>query len=190
MTEKKLTESESLEIITTMISRAQNNYQRGGSFYFLMWGWLISLANLAFYYLADFTTYEHPYLVWLLTFPGAVISVIYGARQSKKATVQTHLDKMNKHVWIAIGTGIIIILVFMARLDFNQNAVILLFAGIGTYITGQLLKFKPLVAGGIVLGLAAVVAFNVTINEQYLVGGIGIILGYLVPGYMLQSKEK
>ncbi|MFY0608054.1 MAG: hypothetical protein JXR10_15145 [Cyclobacteriaceae bacterium] len=190
MEEKELSENESLQLITEMIGKAQKNYRSGGSFHFLLWGWVVMLANLAHYLLMIYSTYEHPYIVWLATFPAGIISAIYGARQSNSRRVKTHFDSIHSQVWIAASVGIFISILFMGKLSFNHNCVILLFAGIGTYITGNLLRFKPLIAGGVSLALASVIAFNVSIIDQYLVAAVGIFLGYIIPGYMLKKKEK
>ncbi|MEQ9307696.1 MAG: hypothetical protein RJQ14_27545 [Marinoscillum sp.] len=190
MSEKELSKDESLDLIREMIHQAKSNYQKGGSFHFLLWGWVVMLANFTHYYLDAFTNYEMPYIVWLVTFPAGIISAVYGARQKKRAQVSSHLDRMYGQVWIAVGLGVVITLTFMGKLSYNHNAVILLFASIGTYISGHLLKFKPLIFGGLALAAASIVAFSVTVTDQYLVGGIGIFAGYLIPGYMLKSKEK
>lgn len=190
MSEQTLTNKESLALITEMIGQAKKNYRKGGSFHFLLWGWVVMLANLGHYYLEGFTDYPHPYLVWVITFPAGIISALYGARQSKQATVVSHLDRLYGQVWIAAGVGIVITLIFMRNLSFNHGAMILLFAAMGTYLSGQMLRFKPLILGGLALAVAAVVCFNVSVTDQYLVSAIGIFLGYIVPGYLLKSKEK
>ena len=190
MLEKELTKQESLNLITEMINQAKSNYSKGGSFFFLLWGWTIMLANFGHYYLARFTDFDQPYLVWTLTLPAAVISIIYSVRLGKKALVVTHLDRMYGQVWVAMGVGIIVSLLFMHRMGFNHNPVILLFAGAGTFISGRMLRFTPLVLGGIALWMAAVIGFSLPVVDQYLVGGIGILAGYLIPGYLLKNKEK
>lgn len=190
MLEKELTKQESLNLITEMINQAKSNYSKGGSFYFLLWGWTVMLANFSHYYLEKFTDYQHPYYVWALTLPAALISVIYSVREGKKALVTTHLERMYSQVWMAVGVGLVVSLIFMSRLDFNHNPVILLFAGMGTFISGQMLRFRPLVFGGIALWVSAIIGFSIPVEEQYLVAGLGILAGYLIPGYMLKSKEK
>ncbi|RED99834.1 DUF92 domain-containing protein [Marinoscillum furvescens] len=190
MKDKALTHEESLNMITAMIRQAKSNYQKGGSFYFLLWGWVVMLANFAHYYFLSFTSFEHPYIAWLVTIPAGIGSAIYGARQKQQAGVTTPMERLYGHVWAAVGVGIILALMFMRQLDFNHSAVILLLAAIGTYISGQMLRFKPLVFGGVALLLASILAFNVPVVDQLLVGGIGILAGYLVPGYLLKNKEK
>lgn len=189
MKDKNLTNEESLAIITEMIGQAKRNVVTGGSFYFLLWGWVVALANLGHYLIARFNWYEHPYIVWLLMIPAMIATIIYSVRKDGKAKVISHYDRIYSHLWIAVFIAIVILLFSMHRLDFNHNAVILLFSGLATYLSGFLLKFKPLIFGGVALGVASIVAFNVSVNDQYLVASIGLVLGYLIPGYSLKKAE-
>ena len=45
MDEQNISPEESLQIITGMIGKAKSNFARGGSFYFLLWGSVIALAD-------------------------------------------------------------------------------------------------------------------------------------------------
>lgn len=186
---EELSKDESLKLITEMIGQAKRNLAKGGSFYFLLWGWVIALANLGHYLIDRNDWYEHPYVVWLLVIPAVIITIIYSARRDSKAKIVSHYDRVYGQIWMAIFIAIMILLVFMAKLDFNQNAVILLFSGLGTYLSGFLLRFKPLILGGIALGISSVIAFNVSVMDQYLVAAVGLVLGYLIPGYLLKRAE-
>lgn len=186
----KLTTSESLQIIDEMIAQAKNNFDKSGSFYFLLWGWVVMIANLAHYLLARFTSYEYPFVVWMLTIPAGFAAAWYGMRTKNKATAKTHLSRLYGEVWTGVGICIILSLIFMPKLNFNHGAVIMMLAGIGTYMSGRMLKFKPLVVGAIALWIASVVCFNLPETDQYLVGAIGILAGYLIPGYLLKSAEQ
>lgn len=190
MSDKELTKEESLELITNMIGQAKRNVAKGGSFYFLLWGWVIMLANLGHYSIEKYQLYDHPYIVWSLIVPAAIISIWYSAKQEREARVVSHYDRIYGTIWMAIFVSIIILLVFMGKLDFNHNAVILLFSGLGTYISGSLLRFRPLLIGGVSLWGAAIVAFNVAVLDQYLVAAVGLLVGYLIPGYLLRKAEK
>ena len=189
MNETQLSHAESLQLIADMITKAKRNIAKRGSFYFLLWGWVVLMGNLGHYFIAKFDLYPAPYVVWILTIPAAIISVWYSIKQKKQATSTSQIDKVYGHLWTAVFVAIVTLLIFMGKLQFNHNAVILLFAGLGTYVSGRVLRFKPLVFGGIALWVGSVIAFNVNPLDSYLVAGIGIILGYLIPGYMLRSAE-
>ena len=187
--EKELSPKESLEIISNAIAQAKKNVVRGGSFQIIWWGWIIAIANLGQYTLTKME-YAAPYVVWILVIPAIIVSVIHGYKMSKSSRVTTHLDSIYGQIWLAAFIVIMIVVIFMTKLNFHHSPVILGIAGIGMYTTGVLLRFKPVIYGAIVLWIASIIGFNISITDQYLLAGIAIILGYLVPGYMLKRAEK
>lgn len=62
-------------------------------------------------------------------------------------------------------------------------------AGGSTYLSGITIKFRPLVYGGIVLWISAIISFMLPGDLQLLISAGGIFLGYLVPGYILKYKN-
>jgi len=189
MSDKELTKDESLDLIMHMIGQAKRNIAKGGSFYFLLWGWVVMLANLGHYILSKYDLYEAPYIVWLITIPAGIISGIYGARQARTARIKSHLDRLYGMLWISVAVCVLTILFFIGDVNTNVNAIILLFSGLGTIISGFMLRFKPLILGGAALWASSVIAFSLPITDQYLVGAIGIFAGYLIPGYLLKKAE-
>jgi hypothetical protein len=182
---ESLTPQQSLDVISAMINQAQGKMKKN-SFYFLLWGWAIALAYFGMYTIMKFTHYPHPYLVWIITLPTWIITMIYGSRQNKQAQVSTHLDKTNMWLWISFGITIQPIVVFMYKINYNLSPVILIITAVPTFLTGIMLRFKPLLFGGINFWLCGIIAFMVDYQTQYLVGGIAIIFGYLIPGYLLK----
>ena len=189
MSEKELTKDESLNLIADMIGQAKRNVAVGGSFYFLLWGWVVMTANFGHYLISTFDWYENPQIVWVITIPAAIASMVYGAMKSKKQFVKSHLDRLYSYIWLAVFIGVMIVLFLTPGVGSYVNAIILTFAGVGTFVSGIALRFNPLVMGGIALWVASVVAFNLGPIDQYLVGGIGIFAGYIVPGYLLKRAE-
>jgi hypothetical protein len=188
MKTEELTTEQRLEIITNMIGQAKRNFAKGGSFQILLWGWVIAAANLGHYALEKIG-YEYPYAVWLIVIPAVVVSIVQSVNMRKNSPVKSHVDKVYGQIWLAAFIVFIIVLSFMNQLNFHHNPVILAIAGMGMYITGNLLRFRPVIFGAVVLWVGAVLAFNLPVAEQYLVGGISILIGYLVPGYLLQKEE-
>lgn len=190
MGEKELTNEESLALISDMICQAKRNVARGGSFYFLLWGGVVVFANLSQYLLNKYDLYEYPYIVWLATIPAAIISVMRGTGHRKRARVRSHLDGIYGLIWLGVSIGIVIVLVFMEQINYNVNGVILILAGLGTFISGCMLRFRPLVVGGIAIWICSIIAFNLPTMEQSLVGAVAISVGYIVPGYLLKRAER
>lgn len=183
--EKNLSPEQSLGIISSMIQQAQGNV-RGNSFFFLLWGWVIAVANFGMYYLIEYTTYEHPQIVWLLVLPAGIASAIYGNKLDKSQTSKTHLDTIYNWLWVSYAIGIIPLWAFGYKINYMINPVVLLFTAMPTFLSGIIVRFTPLIVGGIsFLGFGSV-CFLVDGTTQLLIGGIGIVCGYLVPGYLLR----
>lgn len=187
--EKELTGKESLSLITEMIRRAKREAAGDGSFHLLLWGWVVALCNFGHYFLSKIG-YEQPYIVWLLVIPAVIASVWKGTQERKKARFKTHLDDVLMQLWLAVFICMICLLAFMPIVNYSHNPIILLLAAVGVIATGAMIKDNTVKVGGWVLILGAIVGFLVPVNDQYLVGGIAMILGYLVPGYLLKKKYK
>ncbi|MEO1049129.1 MAG: hypothetical protein AAFX87_00795 [Bacteroidota bacterium] len=187
--EKNLTSEESLALITRMISQAKRNFA-DGSFYFLLWGYVVLIAYLGNYVLFRLE-YDAPFLVWLITLPAAVISGIHGYRRGKRSKVRTYTDQMYNQVWLSLLVPFITFIVFGFQLGYeNLTGLILLLASSGVFMTGRLMKFKPAVFSSFFLSAGAILALVYNSEMQYLIGAVSIIFGYLVPGYMLRKLEK
>ena len=144
--EKKesLSSEESLAIISNMIRATQGNI-KSNSFYFLFWGWVVILGNLGHFYLQEFTNLEYPYAIWLITIPAWVISLIYGYRKSGEEGVSTYSGKLIMWLWLGF-TFCILVIIFSGHFGALITPTILVFAGLSTFMTGLILKFKPLIS--------------------------------------------
>ncbi|MEB2774868.1 hypothetical protein SYJ56_06090 [Algoriphagus sp. D3-2-R+10] len=187
--EKELTSKESLAIITDMIAKAKKEAAGDGSFHLLLWGWVISICSLGFYALEK-ANYEHPYYIWVLVLPAIFFGFFWSYNKKSTAKIRTHLDQVLNQVWLAVFIGIIIILGFMPVLGFNHNPVILILAAIGMFATGSLIRVSMVKFGALVLAISSIIAFQVPVSDQYLVAGIAMVLGYLVPGYYLKKTYR
>lgn len=184
-----LNPQQSLELITNMIRQTQGNVS-GSSFYFLLWGWVITLCNFGMYLFLRFSQFEYPYAVWLLTIPAWIITMFYGNKQDASHGSITHLDKISMWLWIGLGITILPSWIFGAQINWLVNAAILMPVGLATFVSGVIIRFKPLLFGGITFWIAGTLCYLVSPVDQYLVGGIAMIFGYLVPGYMLKKLNK
>jgi len=186
--DKVLKPEDSLQIIEKMIQRSKGNLH-DSSFYFLLWGWIILAANIG-QIILNYIEYDKPYLIWLLIIPGIIASAIYGARHGKKAKASTHLDRINFMIWMAFLACYFTITIFMKNFNYQIVPIIFILAGNATFLTGIVIKFKPLIWGGIVF-LAGVFAYFLLPGEYFqFISPVVIILGYLIPGYLLKSQNK
>lgn len=187
--EKELSSQESLKLITEMISRAKKETAGDGGFQMLLWGWVIALCNFGHFALEKIG-YEHPYYIWILVVPAVLVSFWKGFQLEKNARVKSHISEVINQIWILVFVGMVITLSFMPVIGFNQNPIILILAGIGMWTTGALIKVNVVRGGGLLLMVSAVIGFMLPVSEQYLLSGIAMVLGYLVPGYYLKKNYR
>ena len=185
---ENLTPQQSLDLITSMINQAKGNVQRSG-FYFLLWGWTIFIANLGVYVLLNFSKVENPFLMFGLTIPAAIVSAIHGANRSKQAATTTHIDNIHKWVWIVYGVSCLIIVLFGKQTNWQINPIIITMTAAPTFISGVMIRFKPLILGGIAFWIFGIGSFLAPLDMQFLLGALAIALGYLVPGYLLKKSS-
>jgi hypothetical protein len=189
MEEKEISPEESLMLIQSMIGKARQRYT-DNSIFFLLWGWIVLIASLMHYYLAIYTTYEDPYIGWSLTFVGAIASAIIGAKKGKKRIVKNYADKLYGWLWLSLGIAMFTVIFNGNAVDWNTTPFILLFAGVGTTVSGVMMNFKPLQFGGIAFWVLTIIAFQQTPDVQMLLLAIGVAVGYLIPGYIMRSNSK
>lgn len=183
-----MNEKQSLEVIMQMINKAKSNIE-DNSFYFLLWGWLVFIASLCHYFLL-MVNYDKPFLPWMLMPAGGILSAIYGARQSKQQRSTSYVDDFMKYVLIAFLVSLCLVLVFMSRLGLGTYPMVMLVYGIWLFINGGAIRFNPLLIGGVINWIIAIAAFFVGFDMQLLLLAAAVLLGYIIPGYMLKNKFK
>ncbi|MBK9392113.1 MAG: hypothetical protein IPN68_18705 [Bacteroidetes bacterium] len=120
--------------------------------------------------------------------PGSIVSFVYGFRTGRKARVHTYADYL--YVWTWIGFLIASIVLFIVRSSEMQNFALymLILAGFPTFMSGIILRFKPLIAGGICFWIIAlIVNFSGPVLSP-LGMPVAVMFGYLIPGYILKNK--
>jgi hypothetical protein len=186
-TEKEMTGEESLRIISEMINKTKVNI-RQSSFHLLFWGWLIFACSLSEYLLWKLTDFAHPWYIWVFVVPGIFVSMIYGFKKGKEARVHTYADYLYMWTWIGFMIASVVLFIMQyKRLDMFAPYILLL-AGFPTFLSGIILKFKPLIFGGIIFWVIALVVSYAGPAIAALGMPVAVITGYLIPGYMLKNK--
>lgn len=158
---KELNPVESLNLITEAIHKTKENI-KGQSFYYIMWGWVITIASFSHYILASFTDFKLEYLPWLILIPlGWIFSIGYGIKSEKTKPYESYFDSFLKYLWVVLGVSFIISVFISGALRINPTPLVLLLAAIGTLISGLTLKFKPLSIGGVSLFAFAIASLFV-----------------------------
>jgi len=199
MPDETITQRESLALIESMINKAKNRFGENG-FLYLLWGWVILFCSLGQYVLLYVAYYPRHYLVWLATWLALVVQFIYIARKRRKKRVSTYTEDILRYVWITF-----VILMFLFGFLFStknssnpaavpnymiSSAGLLALYGMPTFLSGIILRFRALVAGGISCWVLAFIAGYMPNRYQLLLLAAGVVIAWIVPGYMLRARYK
>jgi len=180
-----------LDLIYEMIENSKTQI-RENAFFYLLWGWLVLIASLSHFFLMKFGIYKS-YLVWpVLMTSGMVISIIAGIRMGKKAGYRTHIDTAVIYLWYGFFFALMVIIAFSVggKITWEMsNVLIIVLYGLGTFVSGGILKFKPLIIGGICCWIIALCKFFVPDEYSLLLVAASIIIAYLIPGYLLRNAR-
>ena len=187
-TEKELTQEESLRIIHEMISAAKNDV-KADALIFLLWGWLVFTASITQFILIIMNI-EYNSLPWLLMPIGGIITAIYSIKRGKKDKTRTNVTESLKYTWIAFTAAMFIIMFSNALDSYQMLPCIMVLYGMGLFLSGGAIKFKPLIWGGIFCWMCAIAGFQIQNIYQLLILAAAVFGGYIVPGYLLKMNNK
>jgi hypothetical protein len=181
---------ESLQLIQSMITKTKDAVAVD-SFYFLFWGWLVFACCVVEYALMVWFEYPHHNFVWWSMPLGGIISGTYSARQARRKTSMTYIEEALSFLWIAIGMSFFVMVFINVVSDAWKTAFtyyILMYA-IGTFVSGKLIRFKPLIIGGILNFILAAVSIKFNFANQLLIGALAILISYIIPGHLLRIRH-
>jgi hypothetical protein len=189
--EENFSPQQSLQLIDSMIKKVRNDIG-ANRFYFLFWGWLTFLALLLQFILKVVVQYRHHYLVWLVTIP-AVIITIMRAGKAHPNTYRTYIGDSMKHLWMGIGISFFVLSLIISNTQGGwliAYPFFIMFYGLGTFVSGMFLKFRPLIIGGIFNWVLACVCVFLPYDYQLLIAAAAILTSYIIPGYIIQPNRK
>ena len=184
--ETTMTKEQSLALITEMINKARFNFSRG-SFYFILWGVLLFLSAVYEYTADRVLDLPMPWIAWpIVGVIGGILSAVYSSRVYKDEP-SSHLDRVYSSIWMVYFVTLILLIVAWVSNRINPGSYIMIVTGFPTFLTGYVLRFKPLQWGGVIfwtLGLISLFLFD---EYRSLIFGVAMLLGYVVPGVMMRK---
>ena len=191
MNEKQMTEAESLSIISGMINNARNRFNETGHLY-LLWGFVIFICCITQFIMLYFFKNNSAYYVWYSTWLVAIYQFYYLFKKKKSQKVKTYTDEIIGFVWLTfIICSFILVYILIKNHAFEAiNAAVLVMYGMPTFLSGILLRFKPLKIGGLTCWLLAFAVMFTTYQYQLLLLALAVIAAWIIPGFILRAKFK
>lgn len=181
------TPEESVQIIDKMMQLTRTSIKQN-YWYYMFFGILVIIASLGHFLLLKM---GHPQgsIVWMLLFAGGIIAAIKSARD------KTHNNRQSAQlglVWLAAAFTYFTLIIGTAKMGNETmllvNPIVFSLAGGATFLSGTMIKFRPLIIGGILMWLIAIAQLFFSLDVQLLLNVVAVITGYLVPAIMLKRS--
>ena len=190
MSDENFTPEESIRLIQNMIEKTRQRFSDRGH-YFLLWGWCTFLAFLGQFVLHYFFKSPYHYMVWLIMFVCAFISIHWVRKEDRKKKAMTYVNESMRYLWTGLAiTFFVFSLIFVKLGWWNCYPFFITLYGVGTFISGKILQFKPLVWGGIISWILAAVCVWFRNDIQILFAAVSILVSYIIPGHLLKLRYR
>lgn len=206
MEEKKITEAQSLQIITEMIERSNVRRQLGNGDIMLMWGYLTVIVTALVW--ATLLATHNPVFNWLwflIPVVGGVATPIMARKRRDAEGVKTYIDSVGSGLWTIVGciaaASVVICLCFSFCGYSNCWHAMMVFAllivGFAEAFQGLLLKMKAMTIGGSIgtlagLFLLCVICAEITMYAYWVMPLfiVSFICMMIIPGHILNTKAR
>lgn len=210
--EKQLTEQESLDLIARTINQAKSSYHDTGIGP-ILWGSIITLCSLVTFAQLQYN-FQLPFDIWLLTLFAIAPQIYITLKEKKIRKVKRYEDIAMSYIWTCFGITVFLLIhintILMVHLtpifndynsykgdaavDFNfasySSSMFLLLYGFPTIITGGMMKFKPMLYGGIFCWVCCIITVYTDIKIDMLLTALSATVMWLIPGIILFRKYK
>ena len=188
---------DALEVIARTRGKVNMDEHPTGEWLFPLWGWLT-----AGFYLLSFILWQclhQQWSLWLwigIPVLGIPMMIRIIRRDHRRTHMRSHGSRLVLDYWIftacAIGIGGFLF-GFFDLYEMAENPLICLLVGIGSFITGEQLRFRPMIAGGLTGAAIGIGAFLLQ-GELWIWQLPCIVLTALValviPGHMFERNVR
>ena len=184
--QEELSHKQSLELIEEMIYKAKNSYHESGTSALLWGGTIMFCSTVSF--VNTWLKIDWLYMVWWLTFLALVPQIIISIRESKTQKFKLHTDDAMTGIWISFGIAIFLTSYYTNVFKPEGNACLfLILYGIPTFATGYTYGFKPMIIGGIVCWICAIISMYTSQRTDFSLFFISAFFAWFLPGLILRK---
>ncbi len=184
--------SEQLSLINDAINKTKEQL-KPTSVNFIFWGLLISIMSLIHYSFPEFiqkTAYSSILYWTIIPIIGMIITIIYNIKVGVRLGFETHIGRTLKLVWGVFNIAWLLIVVLSILKKQNPVEEILFLLGVILLITALLIRFTPLIVGGIaVIACSVLITISTGVNVL-LINAVATFVGLFIPGLSLYLSKK
>jgi len=184
--------SEQLNLINEAINKTKEQL-KPTSINFIFWGLLISMMSLIHYSFPEFiqkTAYSSILFWTIIPIIGMIINIIYNIKVGVRLGFETHIGRALKLVWGVFNIAWLLIVVLSIFKKQNPVEEILFLLGVILLITALLIRFSPIIVGGIaVIACSVLITLSTGVNVL-LINAVATFVGLFIPGLSLYLSKK
>jgi len=196
-TSEFINETQSLLVIKEMIQVSKNKLRRDGIL-FIVWGWVLFFVSISGYiersFALSFSVHKVLNLMGVV-FPllAALFSIYYIVKQRKK--VQTYIGTSLRYVWISFFISMVLVNLIqfnvLHSINFElQHPIFMVLMAFAVTITGCILRYRLIIAGGVIFGILSLAASYLKLPEQLLLESAAWVIAFIIPGHILYANRK
>ena len=195
--EVEFNEQDSLLVIKKMIQVSRRRMENNGIL-FIIWGWIMFIVYLMDYlerqivltYNLNMTLRYTESALMIL----AILLTIYIVFIKKKK-VKSYINDSLKIVWFSMAASLVLTNIIILNqekiVDASlQNPIFMLIIAMAIVISGGILRYRLLIVGGIIFGIAAFLCSYLEVENQLIAESIAYLLAFVIPGHVMYSKRK
>ena len=185
-----LSVEESLDIIETMIEQAKKA-MTDNSLLFLSWGWLLLGTLATQFILKVLFRSPHHYYVWALMYLVLVFLLFSHQRKVAKRMPVSYIDRTVQYLLIFLVVSSVLLTLVFFRIGWENcyTFYVVLMAG-ACFLAGKLMNYYPLIVASVLCAALAILTTFISFDGKILVCGLAVLVGYIIPGYLLRSDHK
>lgn len=193
MEEKQFDQQQSLELIAQMIRSARERLERRAGRPFLIWGYTTVATSLAVWAGLNYTQDVRWNWLWLAIVVIGMFLMMWlqNKRHAARRQARTFVDRVIVYIWTVFGIGAVVA-AYVGPLLYHGLPVlfsIALLMGMGTALTGLVIRFTPCVVAGFA-GMALSLLFLVVAGpDSCLIFAALFAVMMVVPGHILDYRS-
>ena len=189
--DRPLNAAENIALVGRMIDNTRSRMVRNAGRPFLIWGYATVVTTLAVWAAYALFPGRNWYYLWLLLPVFGTALSLLTMPKADGGRVYTFIDRVIGQVWLVMGltAWFVSLLSVFGDMPVPILFVILLMMGMGTAITGLVIRFVPAAVGGaaaIVLAPVSLAATGYWVPALFIAGFVAMMI---VPGHILNYKS-
>ena len=188
---------DALEVIARTRGKVEMDDIPTGIMLFPLWGWLTAIFYLLTFLACKFLDRDWCLWLWVgIPLVGLPLMIRILRNDHDRFHRRTRSSRLILDYWIfaacAIGLGGFL-LGFFDLYEVVENPVICLLLGIGSFITGEVSRFRPMIVGGLsgaALGIVCFLLQGELWVWQPLVVVVVAVVALIIPGHLFEKDHK